>query len=392
MIYTSLTKKAMVLMYNVHQDQTDKMGIPYVFHPFHIAEQMDDEYSTVTALLHDVIEDSPVTVDDLRPDFPAEICDAIDVLTRHHDEDYFKYIERIKGNAIAKKVKLADLRHNSDPSRLDGEPDMIMMQRFEKYHKAYKLLCENDSAPTAQAEEKRNMKEKKFTLASFNICSARFVLGKYTEENLALVVEKIKGSGADVVAMQEVDMSAQRSNEVDMTSEIARGVGFEHNYFIKIRDFQGGEYGTAIISRFPIKESKTFNFQTSIAKQGTSCGYVVLDVNGEDVAIFNTHLSYESEEANTETLVCLHDILREYYAGNSDGFICCGDFNTDPGKLEQHIRWTEIANHDLLTYDHSRAIDNMICCGQYKLENGRIEDTTSDSTSDHDMLLFDVYF
>ena len=67
MLYTPATKKAMKLCFEAHKDQVDKSGVPYVFHPFHLAEQMQDEQTTVAALLHDVAEDSGYTLEDLRP-------------------------------------------------------------------------------------------------------------------------------------------------------------------------------------------------------------------------------------------------------------------------------------------------------------------------------------
>ena len=66
MIYTNLTKKALKLSFDVHKEQVDKSGLPYVFHPFHLAEQMETEDTTIVALLHDVVEDSDLTLDDLR--------------------------------------------------------------------------------------------------------------------------------------------------------------------------------------------------------------------------------------------------------------------------------------------------------------------------------------
>ena len=65
MLYTDLTKRALKLCFAAHRDQTDKSGLPYVFHPFHLAEQMPDELTTVVALLHDVVEDTPYTLEDL---------------------------------------------------------------------------------------------------------------------------------------------------------------------------------------------------------------------------------------------------------------------------------------------------------------------------------------
>ena len=140
MIYTPMTKKALILCFQAHKGQVDKSGLPYVFHPFHLAEQMNDEITTIVALLHDVVEDTPVAPDDLRDQgFPEEAVAAIRLMTHDKGVPYLEYVARIKENPIARTVKLADLRHNSDLSRLDevGEKDLA---RVEKYKKAMELL------------------------------------------------------------------------------------------------------------------------------------------------------------------------------------------------------------------------------------------------------------
>lgn len=140
MIYTPLTKKALVIAYEAHKDQFDKSGIPYVFHPVHLAEQMPDEYSVCVALLHDVVEDSKYTFQNLIDfEFPQEVIDAVKVLTHPKDIPYFDYIVSIKNNPIARRVKIADLRHNSDLSRLNKVTEEDL-KRIEKYKTALSLL------------------------------------------------------------------------------------------------------------------------------------------------------------------------------------------------------------------------------------------------------------
>ena len=142
MIYTELTKKAMQLCFEAHKDQCDKSGIPYIFHPIHLAEQMNDEYTTVVALLHDVMEDSSVTLEDLRDmGYPEAVLDALVLMAHGEDVPYMDYVLAIKPNAIAKKVKLADLRHNSDTTRLN-EINEKALARVEKYRQAIALLEE----------------------------------------------------------------------------------------------------------------------------------------------------------------------------------------------------------------------------------------------------------
>ena len=140
MIYTPLTKKALKLCFEAHKDQTDKTGLPYVFHPFHLAEQMTDEYTTVTALLHDVAEDTNYTLNDLKEmGYPDEVITALTLLTHDDGSEYMDYVKRLKNNPIARAVKLADLKHNSDLSRYD-KIDGNAIKRTAKYRQAIEIL------------------------------------------------------------------------------------------------------------------------------------------------------------------------------------------------------------------------------------------------------------
>lgn len=142
MIYTAMTKMAMKLCFETHKDQVDKTGLPYVFHPFHLAEQMDDEISTVCALLHDVVEDSHTTFEDLaKMGFSGEIIDVLKLLTHAEEVPYMDYVREIKKNPTATKVKIADLKHNSDTTRLDVV-DEWAIKRNEKYAEALRILTE----------------------------------------------------------------------------------------------------------------------------------------------------------------------------------------------------------------------------------------------------------
>ena len=143
MIYTVLTNKALRMAYRAHSGQTDSCGVPYIFHPYHLAEQMTEELACCTALLHDVLEDTPITAKQLRTQFPSAVVDAVEALTRKKGEDYFDYISRLKPNPIARKVKLADLAHNVDISRMAGQnEDPSWAARREKYAKAKAILLE----------------------------------------------------------------------------------------------------------------------------------------------------------------------------------------------------------------------------------------------------------
>lgn len=142
MLYTPMTKKAMLICFEAHKEQLDKAGMPYVFHPFHLAEQMEDELCVTCALLHDVVEDSPMTVEELeKMGFPQPVTDALRLLTHTDETEYMDYINKIAANPLAKAVKIADLRHNSDLTRLDTV-DEKAVRRKEKYEKALSLLLQ----------------------------------------------------------------------------------------------------------------------------------------------------------------------------------------------------------------------------------------------------------
>ena len=143
MIYTKLTKKAMRLCFEKHKNQVDKCGVPYPFHPFHVAESMDDEFTTITALLHDIVEDTDMTFDDLQEyGFPGEVIEALKLLTHDDNVPYLEYVKKIKSNKIAKAVKIADLTHNSNLSRLDAVSEKDL-KRVAKYKEALEILKAN---------------------------------------------------------------------------------------------------------------------------------------------------------------------------------------------------------------------------------------------------------
>ncbi len=120
MIYTDLTKMAMRIAYDAHYGQVDRGKTPYIFHPMHVAEQMKDEDSTVVAILHDILEDTPVSAEFLlRKGIPERLVTAVKILTRRENEPYNEYLNRIlrSENELAIRVKYADVLHNMDESR-----------------------------------------------------------------------------------------------------------------------------------------------------------------------------------------------------------------------------------------------------------------------------------
>ena len=146
MIYTEQTMKAMRIAYDAHHGQSDKGGAPYINHPFHVAESMRTEDETIAALLHDVVEDTPLTCDDLlREGFSPAAVDAVRLLTKSDDTDYDVYIRAIRENPIARRVKISDLTHNMDLSRIGMTEETMtpsVRARREKYQHSYDFLTD----------------------------------------------------------------------------------------------------------------------------------------------------------------------------------------------------------------------------------------------------------
>ena len=122
-----------------HLGQVDKAGNPYITHPLAVAEGVEGEDAKIAALLHDTVEDTFVTNRTIRELFGDDVADAVDLLTHREGEDYFDYVRRAGKNPIARQVKLSDLRHNMDLSRLKEVTEKDL-KRLEKYKKAREIL------------------------------------------------------------------------------------------------------------------------------------------------------------------------------------------------------------------------------------------------------------
>ena len=124
-----------------HLGQVDKAGNPYISHPLAVSEGVEGEDAKIAALLHDTVEDTFVTNRTIRELFGNVVADAVACLTHRECEDYFDYVRRAGKNPIARQVKLSDLHHNMDLSRLPQVTEKDL-KRLEKYKKAQEILLE----------------------------------------------------------------------------------------------------------------------------------------------------------------------------------------------------------------------------------------------------------
>ena len=133
---------AIALARNAHAGQVDKAGAPYINHPLRMATTLESTEAKFVAILHDVVEDTPVTLEDLRAaGYSPLIVAAVDSLTRREYETYEAFIQRAAANPITRQVKIADLRDNLDLSRI-AEPTARDYERIERYKRALQALGE----------------------------------------------------------------------------------------------------------------------------------------------------------------------------------------------------------------------------------------------------------
>ena len=136
----NLLEKCIKFALDVHAGQRDRYGRPYILHPLHLMSQMDTEVELMAAVLHDVIEDSDMTLDDLRQlGLPEEVVQAVSLLTHDESDSYDDYVRKLKPNRIARKIKLADLLHNMDIRRMDRVTEKDAA-RLDKYRRAWEIL------------------------------------------------------------------------------------------------------------------------------------------------------------------------------------------------------------------------------------------------------------
>ncbi len=135
-----MNRQALELATRVHQNQVDRYGKPYLLHVVRVASRFPDEDDQAAALLHDVVEDSDMTLDGLRAEgFPEEVVHAVDCLTKREGESWPDYIARVEGDARAVRIKLADLEDNMDLRRYpEVKPEDL--ERINRYLYAYQRL------------------------------------------------------------------------------------------------------------------------------------------------------------------------------------------------------------------------------------------------------------
>ncbi|MDW7670341.1 MAG: GTP pyrophosphokinase [Bacillota bacterium] len=133
----SMLEKAIEIALKAHQGQTDKAGAPYILHPLRVMLAGETETEQICGILHDVVEDSNVSLEDLKMEgFSDEVLQVLELLTRKESESYDEFIDRVMTNGTAMRVKLADLKDNMDLTRIEKitEADLVRVRKYRKAH------------------------------------------------------------------------------------------------------------------------------------------------------------------------------------------------------------------------------------------------------------------
>ena len=214
-----------------------------------------------------------------------------------------------------------------------------------------------------------------FKVATYNVEAWQDCL-----DNTDVIGQDIAETGADIVGLQEIDMFLERSGYKDMAAEIARSAGYPYYRFIRAIDHRGGQYGTAILSKHPIEVLELTNLASVNEKR--SLGRFVINVLGEKINYFNTHLSYVEPEL-LDHIDQVAKILENY-----ESYVITADFNTCNSKLLEAFHGHRMANNaenELFSFPETKAgIDNIIMTEDFEYSDPYLG---PEGHSDHRMLV-----
>lgn len=211
----------------------------------------------------------------------------------------------------------------------------------------------------------------KLRIASYNIRN-----GHDVQHDMSLPAADLLAAQADVVGLQEVDVGTTRVGGRDTLAELAAALGWEHYRFCRAIDFAGGEYGTAVLSRYPILSFKVIPLPCEGAREARSVGHAVIDADGTRVDFFNTHLSVESAAVRLPQFDALADLTEQF-----PGWILTGDFNTADLDRFSVFCSASLANPGrFATFPESgEGIDNIVCSTPWHItDTGILQNDHSD--------------
>lgn len=219
-------------------------------------------------------------------------------------------------------------------------------------------------------------------VGTFNIKNG----GKGVSYDMSVLANDIKACDLDVVGLQEVDVKTKRSGYIDALKLLAEAAGYQYYEFAKAIDYQSGEYGTAILSRYPIVSFEVTPLFVGAEMEGRSVGHAVIDVNGKNIDFFNTHLTVEDKNVRSSQFETLNEMVQ-----GSATFIITADFNTEQEsdflKIKNSIRAN---NLQFKTFSGKSAIDDIILFNKWTVLDKGMKDIGTHS--DHHLLWAEIKY
>ena len=210
--------------------------------------------------------------------------------------------------------------------------------------------------------------------------------GNDVNHDMSIIAEDIKALDLDIVGLQEVDIKTSRAKGLDTLKLLAEATGYEYYQFAKGISFQGGEYGTAILSRYPIVDYERVALTTPSGYEARAFGHARIEVNGVEIDFFNTHLSYEKKELRDAQFAQLAE-----HTNIGRGYIVTGDFNT--ANLTEFNVFTDavlVNKGNYATFpSSSSAIDNIVLESGWKVVDSGMVATKH---SDHNLLWAEIHY
>ncbi len=214
-------------------------------------------------------------------------------------------------------------------------------------------------------------------VASYNIRH-----GEDADFDMSLLADCIKSVGAEIVGIQEMDRCADRSQNRDQLCELQAALGYDYGFFINCIHIKGGQYGTAIVSKYPIERVKEYELPLHEGGEPRKLGVYTLNVDGDELVFANTHLDFVTKEATKAQMLEVDRLLQSY-----DRLVLTGDFNTDNMELFRKIENVDYVMNEktaLVTFPASgETIDNIVYRGDIEVKDFG---TVQNSHSDHYML------
>lgn len=214
------------------------------------------------------------------------------------------------------------------------------------------------------------------SMQTIRVATYNILHGGMVNLDFSVIGKDLKALDLDLVGLQEIDQKTSRVKGIDTMRALSEESGFKYYAFSRGIDFGGGQYGTGILSRYPIKKFRVIPLESK-GVEARSLGYAILDVHGVEVHFLNTHLSYESKTIRGQQFRQIAELLKKV-----SNYLLTADFNTDDLSEFRIIPRSRVVNqHQYISCPEDKsAIDNIVYSPEWTLLSSGMQ---KEKHSDH---------